>query len=219
MQIRACSSQISPCSVVSRTCQVLQGFIARVKLSVGNVFLQLRNFFSFPAILNLAGRNIGPLQLTKVEGLKAKQASHLEKLLRLAQDGQWQHLREHTADPDSGFDWWMFPTDRLSAGYGTVYQLNQGEIAQLKNDAEFMASYRRGVCLIAESWGFDLTQGIVVADRSRFWSNYQVRLGKMLHSLSLFKQDDLRQVLSKLLIETGVAPTLDGWIQKYLLLA
>ncbi len=148
----------------------------------------------------------------KLRHLKEKQADHLVKLKKLP----WQHLQTHTTHPDSGFDWWMFPIDRPSAGQGDKYQVSKTDIAVLKEDSEFIKSYREGVILVAKSWGWDLEVDRDVSNGEQKWTNYQVRLGKMLHSLILFGQDDLHESLVKCIDCAGLRPSLAPWIQKYL---
>ncbi len=151
--------------------------------------------------------------------LKIQQKTHLNQLRELANRGQWEHLQAHTHHPASGFDWWMFPTDRASHGYGNVYRVGFTEIRQLKQDQEFMNNYREGVILVAKSWGWDLEE---VSSKQPLhpqqkWTGYQVRLGKMLHSLQLFGQDDLRAKLSQCLVRDGVQKDLEPWIQDMIL--
>lgn len=138
------------------------------------------------------------------QALKQKLQSHLAKLTDLAERGQWQHLQTHTAHPDSGFDWWMFPIDRSSRGMGDLYNLSQADISFLKNDPEFMKSYREGVCLVAKSWGWDLLTRTDLTSYSQRWTGYQVRLYKMITSLELFNQTDLTDSLRYFMNMKGV---------------
>ncbi|HEX2582895.1 MAG TPA: hypothetical protein VHL30_02130 [Chlamydiales bacterium] len=154
----------------------------------------------------------GSARCPKLEHLKAKQAEHLAKLQKLP----WRHLQTHTSHPDSGFDWWMFPIDRVSQGQGDKYQVNKAEIAALKKDPEFMQNYRTGVILVAKSWGWDLETGQDVTNEEQRWMGYQVRLGKMLHSLVLFDQNDLHQALVQCIDRAELRPSLLEWVQTYL---
>lgn len=160
-----------------------------------------------------------PLQAingTKVQRVKAKQADHLAKLTAFATNGQWQHIQAHTHHPDSGFDWWMFPTDRSSAGFGDRYQLSAAEIQTLRSDPVFMKNYRDGVILVGASWGWDLNQLLDLTTPHQHWTNHQDRLGKMLDSLRLFGQDDLRLAITHFVDLKGIRFTLDLWIQQLL---
>ena len=129
----------------------------------------------------------------------------MEKLSALASSGQWQHLQEHTSHPDSGFDWWMFPIDKPSMGQGDLYKLSEEDIRVLKEDPVFMENYRRGVCLIAQSWGWDLESGNDLTNASQNWTGYTVRLYKMITSLELFEQFDLLQSLKGFMDRKGVS--------------
>lgn len=142
-----------------------------------------------------------------------KQKSHLAKLQILANAGQWQHIQRHTSHQDSGFDWWMFPIKRPSQGMGTRYTVNDEQIRKLKANPEFMKSYRDGVILVAKSWGWDLEKGIDITNDKQKWVSYNVRLGKMIDSLSLFDQQDLLRNLVHFIDQKGVRRSLDPWIQ------
>jgi hypothetical protein len=157
-----------------------------------------------------------PMPHLKITQLKLKQQEHLAKLQALALNGEWQHLQEHTLHPDSGFDWWMFPSDRKSRGYGAQYQMSHSEIKLLRTDPIFMRNYREGILLVAQSWGWDLETLQESANPAQKWTNYQVRLGKMLDSLRLFKQDDLRRALTYFIDKQQLAPSLEPWIQQLL---
>ena len=86
----------------------------------------------------------------------------------------------------------------------------------LKSDPLFMKNYRAGVVLVAKSWGWDLENRKNITNEVQRWTDYQVRLGKMLDSLRLFQQDDLRSALTDLINQQGLVPTLEPWIQKLL---
>jgi len=150
------------------------------------------------------------------KALKIKQKDHLSKLQTLADQGEWQALQEHTDHPDSAFDWWMFPIDRGSASFGQKYQLTKDDVEALKQDPEFIQSYRRGIILVAKSWGWDLENKLDVTNRRQHWTGYQVRLGKMIHSMRLFNQDDLLHNLINFIDQKGLHPSLESWIQKML---
>ena len=136
---------------------------------------------------------------------KLKIADHLSRLKKLAEQGNWEHLRQHTSHRDSGFDWWMFPSDRDSRGQGSRYKLSQANVKELRKDRNFMENYREGVCLVALSWGWDLKNNCHVKNPhpAQKWSGYGIRLGKMLYSLRLFGEDDLRRALSQFVCKVG----------------
>lgn len=138
-----------------------------------------------------------------------QQAKSLEELKQKAKDNKWSYLNSG----EGHFDWWMFPIDRPSRGYRTKYCVGEKQIEKLKSNTEFMSSYREGVVLVAKSWGWDILQGKEVASPQvgQRWTGYQVRLGKMLHSLILFNQIDLLKGLRPF-IEPKLS-SLDKWIQ------
>lgn len=160
----------------------------------------------------LANSNIS--DFVGIKALKQKQQSHLAKLTAFAKKNEWKHLQTHTAHPDSGFDWWMFPINRSSNGYGTQYQLSSSDINALKKDAQFMKNYRKGVILVTKSWGWDLEKDKNISDSKKYWTNYQVRLGKMAHSLVLFDQKDLLKSLSHFIKSKKI--DLEPWIKRCL---
>lgn len=158
---------------------------------------------------------LGPVSgFVGIQELKRKQADHLLKLQALAKRGQWEHLREHTLHRDSGFDWWMFPIDRTSQGQGDKYKLGPKDVELLKADPEFMESYRTGVKLVLCSWGWDAFSNSSIQNNEQRWTGYQVRLGKMVHSLLLFEERELLESVKQFCEEQEIA--LLPQIQKYL---
>lgn len=151
-----------------------------------------------------------------LKDLVDKQSIHLKKLHELAKSGGWVHLREHTSHPDSGFDWWMFPVDRPSQSYGNRFVIDAKDAKILQNNPCFIKNYRDGVVLVAKSWGWDLETHRSVKTAYQKWTGYQVRLGKMLGSLTLLGQDDLKKSLVAFLRKEGIIPSLQPWIQTLL---
>ncbi|MCH9613637.1 MAG: hypothetical protein SP1CHLAM54_06420 [Chlamydiia bacterium] len=151
-----------------------------------------------------------------VERVKTKLADHLVRLETLAARGEWRHLRRHTTHPDSGFDWWMFPINRSSAGQGTLYQVSPADIAELKRDPVFMERYRRGVKLVALSWGWDLeNRRLVTGNPEQRWDGYEVRLGKMLDSIGQFGEIELKSRLIGLIRSSGTVIH-RSWVRNYM---
>lgn len=149
------------------------------------------------------------------EALKAKLKSHLQKLQKFASEGKWQHLQTHTWNNDSGFDWWMFPSDTRSSK-GNLYRVSAEDVAVLKADPEFMQAYRAGVILVAKSWGWDLENDRDITNASQKWARWTIRLEKMLYSLRLFGQDDLRKTLSKYVNTYNLLTKMEPWAQECL---
>lgn len=130
-------------------------------------------------------------QFVGTDALKLKQQKHLEKLKILAQQGRWDCLQKHTLEPDSGFDWWMFPTNWESSSYKKAYQLDDKSLRILEKDPEFMQSFKDGVSLVAKSWGWDIYNKAPFNDPDLKWVGYNIRLEKMIHSLYLFQEQEL----------------------------
>lgn len=113
--------------------------------------------------------------------LKRKQAEQLAAFERWAARGDWQAFhRGH-------FDWWMFPIDETSQ-HGHAYTVYPDDIAELKQDAEFVRSYLRGVELLALAWGWDLAghRYLPNPQPGQAWSHWPIRLYKAARSLQLF---------------------------------
>ncbi len=107
----------------------------------------------------------------------------------------------------------MFPTDHPSQVYGDRFVINEEDVERLLANPVFMRNYREGVVLVAKSWGWDLETGISHKTPTREWTGYQVRLGKMIHSLTLLKQDDLKKSLINFLEEEEIIPSIKNNIE------
>jgi hypothetical protein len=179
-----------------------------------------------PPMAPTIGSRNPPLTRTGVDlqHLKKKQKEHLGKLEALGRADQWQHIQTHTPHRDSGFDWWMFPIARPSNTYGSKYQLTEQNVLDLKQDSEFMESYRAGILLVAKSWGWDLKEKKYFANTNLRWANYGVRLGKMIDSMQLFGEKTLLTNLVAFIDQPdprfegseSIRLGLEGWIQKLL---
>jgi hypothetical protein len=91
-------------------------------------------------------------------GLKALKAAHARQIELFE---AWAAAKEWAAFHSNHYDWWTFPIDQPSA-YGFKWVVYEGDIARLIEDAEFMQTYRRGLELLAASWGWDLqAQGCI----------------------------------------------------------
>jgi hypothetical protein len=113
--------------------------------------------------------------------LKRKQAEQLAAFEREAARSDWQAIhRGH-------YDWWMFPIDETSQ-HGDTYTVYGGDIAELKQDPEFVRNYLRGVELLALAWGWDLAGRTYVPNPQpgQAWSRWPIRLYKAARSLQLF---------------------------------
>lgn len=145
-------------------------------------------------------RNNSP-QFVGVAQLKAKQKWQLDLFEEWAQRGDWMQL--HTAH----YDWWMFPIDSPSA-HGLAYTVYEGEIAELKQDAEYLRNYLRGAQLVAAGWGWDLGTADHLPNPApdQCWQHWPVRLFKAAQSLQLYGYTQHYESLKQyalILMDTG----------------
>lgn len=134
--------------------------------------------------------------ITKVELIKQKHCKQLSLFEEWAKCDKWKSI--HSAH----YDWWMFPVERPSSGYGTAFAVSKEDVETLKADDQFMENYRRAIHLVVQAWGWDLEKGeaILVADpfkSGQRWTGYGVRLAKMSDSLRLFGETELHQKLKQ----------------------
>jgi len=137
-----------------------------------------------------------------LEALKARHRQQLEEFELWAKRGKWVMLHV------THYDWWMFPIDEPSTGYGYGYTVYEAEVATLKQDAAFMRDLVRGAELVAASWGWDLAAGQAIANPApgQSWHNWPVRLSKAGRSMLLFGLDepfDSLKTYARILIGQG----------------
>lgn len=103
----------------------------------------------------------------------------------------WAARKEWETFHSSHYDWWAFPINQPSA-YGFKWTVYEGEIAALKTDDLFMAKFRRGLILLAASWGWDLPASVFLPDPlpSQCWHNWPIRLHKASSSARMFGEED-----------------------------
>ena len=143
-----------------------------------------------------------------VNGLKPHHQKQLDKFEAWASRGEW--LLFHQAH----YDWWMFPIDRPSS-YGFMWVVYEGDICELKKDAGFMQHFRRGLELVALSWGWDIQNATEISapQSHQLWHEWPVRLFKMALSAKLFGEIDAFESLKKyalLLMSRGHHMTFGG---------
>src|SRR5690606_19379020 len=136
----------------------------------------------------------------------------LTKFKNWAQTGEWRNFHNYH------YDWWMFPIDRASSGRGMQYTVYQHDIQQLKADPAWLQDYRLGAILEMQAWGWDVANKkmypALALDQK--WQYWDVRLGKLGHSLILFEQWDLYasvEAYVQHLTKSGVKLT--DWVLKY----
>jgi len=88
------------------------------------------------------------------------------------------------------FDWWMFPIDDGSRREFNV--LGESDVEELRNDEQIMANINEGWRRCCRAWGWDFE------NRKRFdpmpegcgWTNWDVRLAKMIRCAWLFENQN-----------------------------
>jgi hypothetical protein len=116
-----------------------------------------------------------------IQALKDKQRWQLGKFQQAAACDDWVAIhRDH-------YDWWMFPIDEKSM-YGLAWTVYEGDIADLKDDSQYLDCYLLGVELLARSWGWDVRQARYLSDLQpgQCWQNWPIRLYKAAKSVKLF---------------------------------
>ena len=143
-----------------------------------------------------------------IEKLKQKHAAQIADFERWAAQAEWE--RFHT----SHYDWWAFPIDHPSS-YGFMWVVYEGEAAALKSDPLFVETYRKGVALVAASWGWDVLGQCYLANPKpgQSWHQWPIRLYKMAQSVKLFGYEELfksLKVYAHILLEQGEALSYNG---------
>jgi hypothetical protein len=151
-------------------------------------------------------------QTAKVRNLKLRQAEQVKIFEAYARNHQWDKF--HT----DHYDWWCFPVNRPSRGYGDQYYFSEAELASLRDDADFMESYRRGVQLVVLSYGWDMSTGssVDILEKGQGWRHYGVRLGKIATSLQLLREEDFFRKLQQFAIQKVDRTKVEGWVMESL---
>jgi len=143
-----------------------------------------------------------------IENLKQKHKTQIAEFETWAAQGAWERFHY------SHYDWWAFPIDQPSS-YGFRWVIYEGEVAALKGDPIFVETYRKGVSLVAASWGWDAVSQSPMdhLKTGQSWHQWPIRLYKMAQSVKLFGYDDLFKSLKaygKDLIKQGEAMSFNG---------
>jgi hypothetical protein len=120
-----------------------------------------------------------------IEAVKQKHKEQLTQFEAWAAQGRWGDFHHNH------YDWWMFPLDEKTRSYGLAWTVYEGDIARLKQDADYIQNYMKGVRLLALSWGWDLAAQDYIANPmpEQSWHKWPVRLYKAAKSLNLFGFD------------------------------
>ena len=98
-------------------------------------------------------RNTDPA-FVGIQALKDKQRQQLAIFQQAAARGDWMAIHH------DHYDWWMFPTDEPSS-YGVAWTVYEGDIDELKRDADYLHRYLLGVDLLAKSWGWTCGKPVI----------------------------------------------------------
>lgn len=119
-----------------------------------------------------------------IDAIKRKHQEQLTLFEAWAAQGRWEMFHH------SHCDWWMFPIDEESR-YQLAWTVYEGDIVQLKQDAEYLQNYLNGIRLLALSWGWDMAAQDYIANPTpdQSWQQWPIRLYKAAKSLKLFGFD------------------------------
>jgi hypothetical protein len=114
--------------------------------------------------------------------MKRVQLKTLTEFRRLAYEDKWDKIH------DDHFDWWMFPVDNCKTY--PQFTVFRDDITELKADQEYHSNYLEGVRLVAMAWGWDVDrqQRVYPLRKGMHWTNWDIRLAKIIRSLWLFKE-------------------------------
>lgn len=87
-----------------------------------------------------------------VDNLVSQQAAQVEKFETWAAANNWKEFHKQH------FDWWTFPIDRGSAGYGFKYDIRGNPLEELKQKPDYLKSLRRAAELYMKSMAWDLNK-------------------------------------------------------------
>jgi hypothetical protein len=85
-----------------------------------------------------------------IDSLVSEQANQTRKFKTWADSRNWAEFHKQH------FDWWTFPIDRGSAGYGFKYDISGKPLEDLKNNPEYLESLRTAAGLYLQSMAWDI---------------------------------------------------------------
>jgi hypothetical protein len=135
-------------------------------------------------------RYVDETPFTGVDNLVAEQAAQVKKFEGWAAANNWNEFHKQH------FDWWTFPIDRGSAGYGFKYDIRGNPLEELKQKPEYLKSLRRAAELYMKSMAWDLNKHDWI-DKPNFDAGQDptnningARLFKIGRSLQIHRLDD-----------------------------
>ena len=133
-----------------------------------------------PKFFNAYGATRNPARAS-LEEMKALQLEQLQKFRGLAAAGRWAEIhRDH-------FDWYMWP---IEDGSQDRFNVLEDDVHELLADEQWLERYHESLELVCAAWGWDVAQArpIDPLKRGMGWTDWDIRLAKMIRSLWLFGQ-------------------------------
>ena len=115
----------------------------------------------------------------KLGAYKKVQLKQLEKFRSQARSGAWASVHH------AHFDWYCFP---IEDGSQPRYNVLADDVAELSADDEWVERYLETVEIVTRAWGWDIRSHgpVEVKAKGMGWTNWDVRLAKMIRSLWIF---------------------------------
>lgn len=134
------------------------------------------------------------------------QALELAKHRQLADSGQWRKIH------NDHYDWWMFPIDRGSIGYGEKYNIAGKPLKRLKRNRRFLKNVAEAIKINALALGWDIETSNYIEDINWDagqdpWLAYPTRIWKMTRSaqiLGLKKEFESLLLMQRSLADGGI---------------
>jgi hypothetical protein len=134
------------------------------------------------------------------------QALELAKHRQLADSGQWRKIH------NDHYDWWMFPIDRGSIGYGEKYNIAGKPLKRLKRNRRFLKNVAEAIKINALALAWDVETSKYIEDINWDagqdpWLAYPTRIWKMTRSaqiLGLKKEFESLLLMQQSLADGGV---------------
>jgi hypothetical protein len=140
-----------------------------------------------PKFFNANGAVRNPYRAT-LEEMKDVQLEQLQQFRDLAAAGQWEQIhRQH-------FDWYMWPVED---GSQSQYNVLAEDVAELLADDDWVDRYHESLALVSAAWGWDVVgaRPVEPLQPGQGWTDWDIRLAKMIRSLWLFGQAKERESL------------------------
>ena len=120
--------------------------------------------------------------------MKGVQLEQLQKFRDLAAAGRWEEIHQ------DHFDWYMWP---IEDGRQARYNVLEDDVEELLADEQWLERYHEALALCCAAWGWDVAKARPIEPLAdgQGWTDWDVRLAKMIRSLWLFGQVKERQSL------------------------